>query len=269
MLNSVKDYFSSLSFTKIIFGTFAAIITGIMGNFAYDALFTQPGIDVGSVQNVQMDSERQVALIEENQIELRKMQENFQKEMAALIEQTIKEEAQASISSPPQTNTHKEPVKKETEIITQPDGIETTAQYPEPATSTEPNKNAESLENKKIVSIQPNIPELYSPTVPQNNSDEPASPYLETTFGIFEEEEFGLCGYTKFKARLQSTTSGNGEISLKSRDRSIPDIPFRGFEKNIPQKSATTLWPGCIVMATVVKTANINRIVFAVRELAR
>lgn len=90
-----------------------------------------------------------------------------------------------------------------------------------------------------------------------------------TNIGVFEGDEFRLCGYSEFKARLQRTGNGGGELLLTSRDRTIPDIPFRGFETRVALETKTDLWPGCSVMAGYVDISGIIRIGLSVRETGR
>lgn len=84
--------------------------------------------------------------------------------------------------------------------------------------------------------------------------------------GLFEGEQFGMCGHDKFSARLSGLSSGQNSIVIKSRDRTIPGIPFRGFEERIPLETKTELWPGCSVIAGFVEVAGIIRIGLSVRE---
>lgn len=87
-----------------------------------------------------------------------------------------------------------------------------------------------------------------------------------TNVGVFPDEEFELCGYKKFSARLVGASPEYNEIVVKSRDRTIPDIPFRGFEKKFPLESKADFWDGCSVIAGYVSVAGVVRIGLSVRE---
>ncbi|MEZ5812318.1 MAG: hypothetical protein R3D45_12975 [Rhizobiaceae bacterium] len=87
-----------------------------------------------------------------------------------------------------------------------------------------------------------------------------------TNIGVFEGDDFELCGHSEFKARLQRTGTEGGELMLTSRDRTIPDIPFRGFEARVALETKTDLWPGCSIMAGYVDISGIIRIGLSVRE---
>lgn len=84
------------------------------------------------------------------------------------------------------------------------------------------------------------------------------------SFTVFEGQEFDLCGYRDFTASIAGTRSEHTGIYLKSEDRDIPDIPFRGFETKLPFKTATELWPGCVVMAAYVDVGGTVRYIFTV-----
>lgn len=93
-----------------------------------------------------------------------------------------------------------------------------------------------------------------------------ALPVRNTNIGIFEGEEFELCGHAEFTASLAGSQNGHESLVVSSRDRTIPNIPFRGFEAEIPWEIKTDLWPGCSVIAGFVEVAGIVRIGLSVRE---
>lgn len=84
--------------------------------------------------------------------------------------------------------------------------------------------------------------------------------------GVFPDEEFELCGYKQFSARLAGSAKDRDSVIVRSRDRTIPNIPFRGFEMKFPLETRADFWPGCSVIAGFVDVAGVIRIGLSVRE---
>jgi len=77
---------------------------------------------------------------------------------------------------------------------------------------------------------------------------------------VFEEQAFELCGYQEFTANVTKTTDGKPAVKIRSMDRSIPNRPFRGYEKIIPVNQAVEIWPNCRAMFKYENLASTKRI---------
>ena len=80
----------------------------------------------------------------------------------------------------------------------------------------------------------------------------------------FIDNPFDLCGFKGFTASLAN--SSTTVINIRSTDRSIPDRPFRGFEKLVPIDQLIELFPGCTVRVNSIKTNSTPRIRIRVKE---
>lgn len=147
------------------------------------------------------------------------------------------------------------------------------------------NRLASLGENPDLTSIGENEAAIGSPT-PSGTIETLEDPPANTTeregvvaeieqggrdpetldIGVFQDEEFELCGHSRFSARLTGSATGYNSIIVKSRDRTIPDIPFRGFERTFPLETRADFWPGCSVIAGFVDVAGVIRIGLSVRE---
>lgn len=97
-----------------------------------------------------------------------------------------------------------------------------------------------------------------TPDEPAHDAEEPVA----RAFGVFENEDFELCGYTGFTARILD--SGAAGIVLRSQDGGIPGRSFRGYEKRLALKTPINLWPGCTVAVASTDQAGVRRLVFSV-----
>jgi len=79
-------------------------------------------------------------------------------------------------------------------------------------------------------------------------------------FTIFEANRFKLCGYQGFSATTLKTDSDRTILKLRSTDRSIPDQPFRGFDKQVATNQIVELLPGCRVKFDHEITSGVARI---------
>jgi len=76
-------------------------------------------------------------------------------------------------------------------------------------------------------------------------------------FSVFEETPFELCGYDEFTV---ASNAYGSELVVRSRDRSIPDTPFRGLEAKIAVDHPTEIFNGCRVLFNYTETASVARI---------
>ena len=76
-------------------------------------------------------------------------------------------------------------------------------------------------------------------------------------FSVFEETPFDLCGYSEFT--VKGDANGN-ELIVRSRDRSIPDTPFRGLESRVTVNKTTELFTGCRALFNYSVTGSVARI---------
>lgn len=104
----------------------------------------------------------------------------------------------------------------------------------------------------------------------QNNAagrrESDGSEFRHTNIGVFPDDEFRLCGHSRFTARLTGKPPTYEAVIIKSRDRTIPDIPFRGLSVRVPLETRSDLFAGCSVIAGFVQVAGVVRIGLSVRE---
>ena len=91
-------------------------------------------------------------------------------------------------------------------------------------------------------------------------STAPRTMAFSESFGVFEDQEFDLCGYSDFTA----AKSGSNSVSLSSSDRSVPGRSFRGYQRRVPLGDAIDLFDGCIVEIEYDDSAGVGRLQFNV-----
>ena len=78
-------------------------------------------------------------------------------------------------------------------------------------------------------------------------------------FMVFEETPFELCGFTQFTVMSNSRVAGN-MLEVRSKDRSIPDQPFRGLREQVPADQVVEILPGCRILLSHESTSGVSRI---------
>jgi len=81
----------------------------------------------------------------------------------------------------------------------------------------------------------------------------------DADFTVFEETSFDLCGFKQFTAKANSRDTGI-VIEIRSRDRSIPDQPFRGLQVQVPSAQVYEILPGCRILLNHETTSGVSRI---------
>ena len=124
---------------------------------------------------------------------------------------------------------------------------------PEPISIVQPVAESEPAIEVEELTIIPNsdakkIPETAKPI---------ARLEWHQDVSVFEETPFDLCGYSEFT--VKGDANGN-ELIVRSRDRSIPDTPFRGLESRIAVNNTTELFTGCWVLFNYSVTGSVARI---------
>jgi len=76
-----------------------------------------------------------------------------------------------------------------------------------------------------------------------------------------------LCGFEQFSVSLANNDAN--EVVLRSKDRSIPDQPFRGFKQRVPMGQLNEIFTGCTVMINATSTTGTPRIRIRVKEVAQ
>lgn len=93
------------------------------------------------------------------------------------------------------------------------------------------NESSKNITNNDNVSA--GLPEIENKHTNQQASRLGTSKV--NVISVFEEQEFDICGYKYFSAKIVKLKNAVQKIKIHSNDRSIPDIPFRGFEMNTPK----------------------------------
>ncbi len=307
---------------KMIVAFAAAIITGVVGNYAYDLMFASRNaapdhvtaqILAANAETLRKMERTQEALLRQqlDNSERARQLENARAKAEALAEQEretmqeariararaealrqAKEEKQQQAQTPTdQSGTDAPGLETLPSEISQagpstPDNALIQGQAPKVQVPTVSNEEVDKLfgsqqtddaqaaprhpdasqSNMEVASIDPQSGQPTAPEIqPQITAPDPTI----TSFGVFEDESFDLCGYSGFEASLTGPPDSHDGILLKSRDRNIPDIPFRGFERKLPLETATSLWSDCIVLAGYSKMAGTIRIVLSVTEFSQ
>ena len=141
-----------------------------------------------------------------------------------------------------------EPAIEATDLTTVPDTVE-----PEPISIAQPVAENEPPFEVEELPITPGknkkkLPDTSNPIIQLE---------WQQDFSVFEETPFDLCGYSQFTVKGDANGS---ELIVRSRDRSIPDTPFRGLETNITVNETTELFTGCQVLLDYTITGSVARI---------
>lgn len=88
---------------------------------------------------------------------------------------------------------------------------------------------------------------------------EPVEMDWDVDFAVFEDTLFDLCGFKKFTAVVDRRV-GAELIDIRSADRSIPDQPFRGLQKQIGVNQVFEILPGCRILLSSETTSGVSRI---------
>ncbi len=264
--------FRRLSITQKVLAVIGSILLGLLTDWFSIRIFDDPAAD-------QVKAEKQTSIL------FKKLEERWDERDKVLLQEIERLNVgnqNTKAASDPEPDLK---VKRQQEKLPEPEP-ETTAS-PTVTTQVKTSRPSIGEQEPEASTIVPASPVLESPvaedivSAPQMeqqsaslgpiqglNSNSPTpleqiktDPYKQYSLAVFSDEEFELCGYSRFKAELS-----NSQIRLTSQDRSIPDIPFRGFEKKVPPETMTTLWPGCIVIAGYTKVSGTVRIGFSVRE---
>ncbi|HEY9057880.1 MAG TPA: hypothetical protein VIN77_12080 [Aurantimonas sp.] len=100
--------------------------------------------------------------------------------------------------------------------------------------------------------------------IPENEEPHPVETGGKVqSFSVFEGEEFDLCGFTEFSARLTGN-SATPEVHLRSLDRSIPGRSFRGWEQIVGLREPAEIFEDCLVAADEEIAAGTRRVIISV-----
>lgn len=121
-----------------------------------------------------------------------------------------------------------------------------------------------SAEKSEVVIFD--VAEEMEKTQPETSTNTESVVRWGRDFTVFEELLFSLCGFQGFSAAAQHSNGEGTILRLRSNDRSIPDQPFRGFDKQVLTKKITELLPNCWVRFDHEITASVARIRVRVQE---
>jgi len=139
-----------------------------------------------------------------------------------------------------------------------------TAKLPTTPDTEKPVETEPTAIVQPVAEIEPAIEVEEVPIIPGTNTEnfpETQKPIARVEwhqdFSVFEETPFDLCGHSAFTVKGDANGS---ELIVRSRDRTIPDTPFRGLESRITNNETTELFTGCRVLFNYSVTGSVARI---------
>ena len=167
---------------------------------------------------------------------------------------------------------HPTPSSEEPELLPKPTIVEESKPVSVPESAKIPSeKEAPAVAEAAIVAAErPTVVEVKNITGKEEPTQivVPASNLSwQQDFSLFAFDQFDLCGYRDFSVTRSSRTGAATELTVSSKDRSIPDRPFRGFEIKVLSGQAVELLPECIVRLDYYNDTGTARIRVRVRGM--